>query len=176
MGYDTTTGRPLQVRTFTFIVVSKIHAQTPSFISHHRALRRKPDEPLLDPTRTFLLCPTYPTHPVSKHPKPDARRQDAGERRTFMGHVQVAAHGEPVLDARKYLEKVARLVAHQDVFCTTSRLERERQVFLCRTILKKGGGGEGARVSSTVRVCKATPLTRAGKEEGTCGGGVSPTR
>ena len=78
-------------------------------------------------------------HPVSKHPKPDTRAKTQ-ERRTFMGHVQVAAHSEPVFDARKHLEKVARLVAHQDVFCTTSRLERERKVFLCRTKRERRGG------------------------------------
>ena len=57
-----------------------------------------------------------------------------------MGHIQVAAHSEPVFDARKHLEKVARLVAHQDIFCTTSRLERERKVFLCRTKRERRGG------------------------------------
>ena len=49
-----------------------------------------------------------------------------------MGYVQVAAHSEPVGDARKHLEKVGRLVADQDVFRATSRLERKRKVDLCR--------------------------------------------
>ena len=124
-----------------------------SFILHDHASRRKPDEPLPDPTCTFFLCPTYPMHQVSiRNQTPDAK-----ERRTFMRHIQVAAHSEPMFNARKHLEKVARLVAHQDVFCATSGLERERNVFFCR--MKKKGG---LRVSSTVRVWKATSPTRAG--------------
>jgi hypothetical protein len=132
----------------------RIHVATP----HDRASRRKPDEPLLDPPCTFLLCPTCPrpTRNQNEH-----RNTDAGERRTFVGDVQVAAHGEAVGDARKHLEKVARLVAHQDIFRTTSCLERERKVDLCHTIKKGGGQLNRARVESNALV-GAHPSRRGG--------------
>ena len=114
--------------------------------SYTIASRRKLEEPLLDPACTFFLCPTCQRPPKRRKKKKKIDKQqvsirnqipDAGERRTFMGYVQVTAHSEPMGDTRKHLEEVTRLVADQDIFRTTSCLERERKVDLCRT--NKGG-------------------------------------
>ena len=43
---------------YIYAVVSEYMSATPLVHTHDRASRRKPNEPLLDPTCTFLLCPT----------------------------------------------------------------------------------------------------------------------
>ena len=63
----------------------------------------------------FLPLPNLSdAHPRERKKKIDKQQvsiqnqiPDTGERRTFMGYVQVTAHSEPMGDARKHLEKVA---------------------------------------------------------------------